>query len=238
MLAAEDLTFSYGEQSKVLNGLSLHVKAGEIVSLLGPSGCGKSTVLRILANLLTPDAGNIDWQSNPNIAFVFQDAALMPWATVQRNVELPGRLKHNLDRDAVHAAIDAVNLTDFKDRYPAMLSGGQRMRVSVARALAASPSVLLMDEPFAALDEMLRFQMTDLLLQLVRERNLTVLFVTHSLFEAAYLSDRVLVMSQGCLVGEVTPSLDRSIDPDEQRRSSRFIEAVAEVGHLMRKSLS
>ena len=238
MLSVENLSFSYEGDTQVLDGLSLQLKQGEIVSLLGPSGCGKSTILRIVSDLIQPDHGSVNWENEPNIAFVFQDAALMPWATVEQNVELPGRLKNNTDKAAMDAALQAVDLLDYKKRYPAMLSGGQRMRVSVARALSAVPNILLMDEPFAALDEILRFQMNDLLLNFVSERSLGVLFVTHSLFEAAYLSDRILVMSNGRIVGDVKPDLDRSLTSTQQRQSQQFIDAVGSVECLMQKGAS
>jgi NitT/TauT family transport system ATP-binding protein len=169
----------------------------------------------------------------PELAFVFQDPALMPWATVVENVQLPGRLKGSISKQDVNEAIRAVGLEGMEARLPAQLSGGQRMRASVARALAANPKVLLMDEPFAALDEILRFQMNELLLELRAQRGLSILFVTHSLYEAAYLSDRVLVMDQGLIKGEVTPRLDRNLSAQDQRASSAFTTAVSAISTLM-----
>lgn len=233
MLRADDLTFAYESAVFILDGLSFQLAEGEVVSLLGPSGCGKSTALRLAAGLLELTGGNFEWQSTPELAFVFQDPALMPWATVAENVQLPGQLKGKIDREAVHEALDAVGLSAMDDRFPAQLSGGQRMRASVARALAANPKVLLMDEPFAALDEMLRFQMNELLLDLKNQRGLSILFVTHSLYEAAYLSDRVLVMDRGQIRGEVTPDLDRSASAQGQRASAAFTSAVVAIGALM-----
>ena len=238
MLSVENLVFSYGTEAPVLNDLSLCLESGEVVSLLGPSGCGKSTVLRIVANLLKAEHGQVQWHGEPNVAFVFQDPALMPWATVQQNVTLPSKLKGNIDYAAAEQALAAVGLDEMGQRYPAMLSGGQRMRVSVARALTANPKTLLMDEPFAALDEILRFQMNDLLLGLVNARDFGVLFVTHSLYEAAYLSDRVLVMSAGRIVGEVLPGLDRALTSNEQRGSPQFMQAVEQIAELMKEAAS
>ncbi len=233
MLQVRDLSFQYRGGEAVLDGLSLDLAENEVVSLLGPSGCGKSTVLRIIAKLLDVGKGAVTWQNDPELAFVFQDPALMPWATIAENVSLPGRLNGKIDQQAVQAALSAVGLTDMDARFPAQLSGGQRMRTSVARALAASPKVLLMDEPFAALDEILRFQMNELLLELKEKRGLSILFVTHSLYEAAYLSDRVLVMDQGQIKGDVIPKLDRSLGAADQRASSAFTSAVSSISALM-----
>lgn len=235
MLRIEDISFSYGAHQPVLDHFSLGVNESEIVSLLGPSGCGKSTVLRIIAGLISADKGAVHWSCEPNVAFVFQDPALMPWATVRDNVALPGRLNGAVDHVVVSEVIKAVGLGGMEERYPLEISGGQRMRVSVARALSAQPKTLLMDEPFAALDEILRFQMNDLLLQLSRERGFNILFVTHSLFEASYVSDRVLVMNHGKIVGEVRPALDRGLTASAQRSSKAFLGAVAEIGHIMQE---
>lgn len=233
MLRISDLSFSYDGDAAVLDKLSLSLAENEVVSLLGPSGCGKSTVLRIVAKLQEADKGKIAWQSTPELAFVFQDAALMPWATVHQNVELPGRLKGEINQQDVEKAIQAVGLDGMDKRFPAELSGGQRMRTSVARALAANPTMLLMDEPFAALDEILRFQMNELMLALKAQRGLSILFVTHSLYEAAYISDRVLVMDKGAIKGEVIPDLDRSLSAQDQRSSLSFTSAVEKIHALM-----
>ncbi len=188
-----------------LRDLSFAVHEGEFVSLLGPSGCGKSTALRILAGLTEASAGRIAWPAAPpvrahdfDIGFVFQEPTLMPWASVARNVALPLRLR-NLPRaeveERVGAALAAVGLGDFARSYPRQLSGGMKMRVSIARALVTRPRLLLLDEPFAALDEITRFKLNDDLLALQAEAGLTVVFVTHSVFESVYLSNRILVMA-------------------------------------------
>ncbi len=233
MLTLRDVSFAYQGGPKILDGFSMDLQENQIVSLLGPSGCGKSTVLRIVADLLVPDAGTVDWREEQNLAFVFQDHALMPWSSVDDNVALPGRLKGMIDQAAVASAIEAVGLDGLAARFPAALSGGQRMRASVARALAAKPSLLLMDEPFAALDEILRFQMNELLLDLRAERGFGVLFVTHSLYEAAYLSDLVLVMGEGRVEGSIAPKLDRALTAEQQRTSPEFLSAVQEIGAVM-----
>jgi NitT/TauT family transport system ATP-binding protein len=185
--------------TQALDGLSFELPSGQFLSLLGPSGCGKSTALKLAAGLLDPDAGTIAYPSGkPAIGFVFQDPTLMPWADALANARLPLDLKH-MPRpeadDRARQALARVGLHDFERAYPRELSGGMKMRVSLARALAARPKLLLLDEPFAALDEITRHTLGDDLLRLWREDGLTVLFVTHSAAESSYLSQRVLVMT-------------------------------------------
>jgi NitT/TauT family transport system ATP-binding protein len=196
-------TFASGTQA--LAGLDLDVRPGDFVSLLGPSGCGKSTALRLIARLSEPTAGTIRWGGRAaaasaahDIGFVFQEPTLMPWTTVARNVGLPLRLA---GRSAVGAAphvaavLDRVGLGGFRDAYPRELSGGMKMRASIARALVTNPALLLMDEPFAALDEITRFKLNNDLLDLWQALRKTVVFVTHSVFESVYLSHRIVVMT-------------------------------------------
>ena len=199
-------TFSNG--TVALSGMSLDVAPGEFVSLLGPSGCGKSTALRIVAGLGQPTSGSVEWPGSPQvnangrpddaIGFVFQEPTLMPWANVFDNVWLPLRLKR-ISKAAAHArvmeALDSVGLADFALSYPRELSGGMKMRVSIARALVPRPKLLLMDEPFAALDEITRFKLNNDLLKIKDALDWTVIFVTHSVFESVYLSSRVVVMA-------------------------------------------
>jgi NitT/TauT family transport system ATP-binding protein len=242
MLTVTDLRFTYPEGERaVLDGISFDMKEGEIVSLLGPSGCGKSTVLRLVAGLLTADSGTIQWPGgDKRLSFVFQDAALMPWTTVIANVLLPLSLKGSIDTvtyKEAHDMLASVGLEGFDKRYPHKLSGGQRMRVSIARALMAHPELLLLDEPFAALDEILRFQMNEMLLKLRRKQGWSALFVTHSVYEAAYLSDRVLVIKNGMIEGEIKPSLDRNLPSFEQRGSAAFSKAVARISRLLEARL-
>jgi len=192
-----DKVYSNGVQA--LKGLDLSVQEGEFLSLLGPSGCGKSTVLRLIAGLGDKSAGSIEWSSlQHEIGFVFQDPTLMPWATVFDNIYLPLRvrgIKKSEAKPRIERAMEQVGLAGFGNAYPRELSGGMRMRVSIARALVAEPKILLMDEPFAALDEITRFKLNDDLLALWSSQRWTVVFVTHSVFESVYLSTRVVVMS-------------------------------------------
>ncbi len=192
---------SYDNGVLALDNFSLEVRAGEFVTLLGPSGCGKSTALRLLAGLGAPNSGRVEWskaETAGNVGFVFQDPTLLPWATVFDNVFLPFRLKHVRRAAAapeILRALDLVGLSGFADAYPRALSGGMRMRASIARAIVTRPQLLLMDEPFAALDEINRFKLNDDLLRLRDAFGWTVVFVTHSVFEAVYLSDRIVVMT-------------------------------------------
>ena len=189
--------FSNGTQA--LSDVSFQLSTGEFVCLLGPSGCGKSTALRLVAGLLTPDSGAVTYSGGkPEIGFVFQEPTLMPWADVLANARLPLDLKHLPRGEADERAARAlarVGLASFERAYPRELSGGMNMRVSIARALVAQPKLLLLDEPFAALDEITRNALGDDLLKLWREDGLTVLFVTHSATESSYLASRVLVMT-------------------------------------------
>lgn len=184
----------------VLRDLSLHLAAGRTTCLLGPSGVGKTTLLRLVAGLAAPSEGRIDCPAatRGEIGFVFQEPTLMPWATALANVMLPLRLARIGRAEArlrAGGALAAVGLAAFAGAYPRALSGGMRMRVAIARALVARPRLLLMDEPFAALDEIARFRLNDDLLALWREHGFTVIFVTHSVFESVYLAERVLVMA-------------------------------------------
>ena len=185
--------------TQALDGLSFEIPPGQFVSLLGPSGCGKSTALRLAAGLLEPDAGVITYPGGrPETAFVFQEPTLMPWADALTNARLPLDLKHVPRDEATNRAQQAlarVGLGGFERAFPRELSGGMKMRVSLARALVARPKLLLLDEPFAALDEIARNALGDDLLRLWREDGLTVVFVTHSVGESSYLSQRVLVMT-------------------------------------------
>jgi len=215
-------TFDSG--TVALRGLDLAIRDGEFVSLLGPSGCGKSTALRILAGLSAPSEGTIKWSdaaAASRIGFVFQEPTLMPWADVAANVRLPLTLAHAGGADAaVTQALGRVGLADFAHSYSRELSGGMRMRASIARALVTEPQVLLMDEPFAALDEITRFKLNNDLLVLWQELRRTVVFVTHSVFESVYLSQRIMVMTPrpGRLFAEVP--IDAPYPRDERFRTS------------------
>ncbi|WP_298271079.1 ABC transporter ATP-binding protein [uncultured Bradyrhizobium sp.] len=199
------VTKTYDSGVMALGPLDLDVGSGEFVSLLGPSGCGKSTALRIIAGLAAASTGTVELahhdverRGSHRIGFVFQEPTLMPWATVRDNVRLPLKLARTPAADAdarIDAALDQVGLADFASAYPRELSGGMKMRVSLARALVTDPDILLMDEPFAALDEITRFRLNNDLLALWRNLHKTVIFVTHSVFESVYLSQRVIVMT-------------------------------------------
>jgi NitT/TauT family transport system ATP-binding protein len=195
---------SYANGVVALDRLDLDVRPGEFVSLLGPSGCGKSTALRIIAGLSEPTSGAVvrprpnALKSEREIGFVFQEPTLMPWTTVASNVRLPldlQRIDAATAAPRVTAALARVGLAEFADVYPRELSGGMKMRVSIARALVTESMLLLMDEPFAALDEITRFKLNDDLLSLWESLRKTVVFVTHSVFESVYLSSRIVVMT-------------------------------------------
>ncbi|MFZ3361185.1 MAG: ABC transporter ATP-binding protein [Xanthobacteraceae bacterium] len=205
LVALRGVAKTFPNGTLALSGLDLAVRDGEFVSLLGPSGCGKSTALRIIAGLSEPSAGAVQWPSPPmpgasesRIGFVFQEPTLMPWTGVFNNVLLPLKLKGvttEAARERVTTALDRVGLQSFARAYPRELSGGMRMRVSIARALVTEPALLLMDEPFAALDEITRFKLNDDLLGVWQALRTTVVFVTHSVFESVYLSSRIVVMA-------------------------------------------
>lgn len=224
-----------------LHDMNLDVRGGEFLSLLGPSGCGKSTALRIIAGLGDATTGTVDWPSSQinarglpegDISFVFQEPTLMPWQTVFGNVFMPLRLKGASKsgvRDYILQTLATVGLEDFAEAYPRELSGGMRMRVSIARALVTKPKLLLMDEPFAALDEITRQKLNDDVLRLWRETGITVVFVTHSVFESAYLSNRIVVMKArpGQVFADVP--LKTSLERPENYRTSEEYRATCET---------
>jgi len=195
------VTKIYESGARALGPIDLDIRKGEFVSLLGASGCGKSTALRLIAGLAAPTSGAIEVPARASrygIGFVFQEPTLMPWTTVRENVRLPLILSHVAGAEStprVDEALAQVGLSDFADAYPRELSGGMKMRVSLARALVTSPDVLLLDEPFAALDEITRFKLNNDLLTLWHKLGKTVVFVTHSVYESVYLSQRIVVMT-------------------------------------------
>ena len=225
-------TFANGTEA--IRDMALSINPGEFVSFLGPSGCGKSTALKMIAGLLSASAGTIrvhghapgEGAETGEIGYVFQEATLMPWANVFDNVFLPLRLRglsRKAAKEQVSAVLAQVGLSKFHNSYPRELSGGMKMRVSIARALVTEPELLLLDEPFAALDEITRFKLNNDVLRLWEENNLTVVFVTHSVFESVYMSSRVVVM--GARPGRVVEEID--LPPatgrtDEYRTSSQF----------------
>ncbi|MBR0931916.1 ABC transporter ATP-binding protein [Bradyrhizobium jicamae] len=241
------VTKTYDTGVTALGPLDLAVKRGEFVALLGPSGCGKSTALRLIAGLSAPSSGTVEVNSHGAarrgshpIGFVFQEPTLMPWASVRDNVRLPFKLAHAARNDAdarIDEALDQVGLVEFASAYPRELSGGMKMRVSLARALVTDPDILLMDEPFAALDEITRFRLNNDLLSLWRNLHKTVIFVTHSVFESVYLSQRVIVMTArpGRIGTEfrITAAEPRG---EEFRTSAEYAAFCREVSNAMAPS--
>ncbi len=224
-----------------LSEVSLSIGSGEFVTLLGPSGCGKSTILRMLAGLEIPSAGIVhapaaDSAQQYATAFVFQEPTLMPWTSVFNNVWLPLRLQGSSRSDSrarVEAALKSVGLEDFAQAFPRQLSGGMKMRVSIARALITEPKILLMDEPFAALDDSSRHRLNDDLLHWQQERGIATLFVTHNISEAVFLSSRVLVMEArpGRILQErkIDEPYPRTLTFRDSDRFSKHCRALASV---------
>jgi NitT/TauT family transport system ATP-binding protein len=231
----------YSNGTIALEDVNFSIKQSEFVSLVGTSGCGKSTILRIIAGLGQPSSGNINWgktKAEQKLTFVFQDAALLPWANVRDNVGLPLKLAGVAQRDIstkIQHAIAQVRLKGFEDNYPRQLSGGMKMRVSIARALVQQPDILLMDEPFGALDEITRTRLNTELLDLSQQYQWTVVFVTHNIYEAVYLSQRVLVMGAkpGRIVAEI--AIDTPYPRSQEfRTSSIYNQYCREISqHLL-----
>ncbi len=227
-----------------LRDLNLSLNQGDFLSLLGPSGCGKSTALRLIAGLMSPTTGSIEWQggqSDDDLGIVFQEPTLMPWARVKDNVWLPFRLRgksFSSVKDDVLKALKLVGLEDFQNAYPRELSGGMKMRVSIARALVTRPRLILMDEPFAALDEITRHRLNNDLLALREAIGCTVIFVTHSVFESVFLSDRIVVMAArpGRIIGEL--SVDAPYPrSDAFRTSSEYAASAAEASCMLERAM-
>ncbi|GLS28712.1 NitT/TauT family transport system ATP-binding protein [Mesorhizobium albiziae] len=217
-------TFSNGVTA--LDGVNLTIREGDFVSLLGPSGCGKSTALRLIAGLSMPTTGRLEWRKavgDDCVGFVFQEPTLLPWASVFDNVWLPLRLRGVSRKEAapvVGELLERVHLSGFENAVPRELSGGMKMRVSIARGLVTKPRVLLMDEPFAALDEITRFKLNNDLLELWQDERFTVVFVTHSVFESVFLSNRIVVMAArpGRVHDEI--AIDAAYPRDDSFRTS------------------
>jgi len=228
-----------------LDNINMHIARGEFVSLLGPSGCGKSTLLRIIAGLIAPSVGQMHWESPPakgGIGVVFQEPTLMPWANACKNVETPLRIAGvgaSARRARAMEMLVRVGLENFAQAYPRTLSGGMKMRVAIARALVTQPPVLLLDEPFAALDEITRQQLNDDLLEICSASKLTVLFVTHSAAEAVYLSSRVLMMRArpGTLLHETRIDAPQRRS-DGFRHSAQFAAICGEVSAALREAIT
>ncbi len=238
--------FGAGEsQVKALDGISLEIGQREFISLIGPSGCGKSTLLRLIGDLLTPTAGSLLVNGKPpqqarldrDYGIVFQSSTLLDWRTVSKNVELPLEIMDIDDREtAASEMLDLVQLGDFADHYPWQLSGGMQQRVAIARALVFNPSLLLMDEPFGALDEMTRELMQQEVLRIWDETDTTIVFVTHSIPEAVFLSNRVVVMSPrpGRISDVIETGLPYPRDEDT-RESQLYYERITDVREALRR---
>jgi NitT/TauT family transport system ATP-binding protein len=229
MLTITSVSRTFPTGTIALQNATLRIERGDFVVLLGPSGCGKSTLLRLIAGLDHPDAGSIVWDNGApapgGIGFVFQDATLMPWASAADNAALPLRLR-GADPAPALAMLRRVGLADFASARPSQLSGGMRMRVSIARALAARPQLLLMDEPFAALDEFTRHALQNEVITLAAETGCTTVFVTHSIYEAAFLARRAVLMSPR--PGRVARVMDFAARPTD-RLGAAFTARVAEL---------
>ena len=247
-VSGASMVFNAGRPNQVdaLSDIDLTIDEGDFVSLIGPSGCGKSTLLRLIANLLTPTAGSVAVNAKPaaqarldqDYGMAFQQSGLFDWRSVRKNIELPLELKGwNKQRRAERAEemLALVQLAEFGDHRPWELSGGMQQRVAIARALAAHPPLLLMDEPFGALDEMTREHMQVELLRICAAAGTTVVFVTHSIPEAVYLSNRVVVMSPR--PGRITDvvAVDLGVDRDEEtREDATFYKKITEVREALR----
>jgi NitT/TauT family transport system ATP-binding protein len=233
-----DLAMRFPNGTVALSGVDVNVRRGEFVTVVGPSGCGKSTLLRIAAGLESASEGDVTVNTD-RIGFVFQDATLLAWRDVQRNVELLAELngeRKNKRRDKANAAIELVGLTGFEKHLPKQLSGGMKMRTSLARSLTLDPELFLFDEPFGALDEITRERLNDELIRLFVQQGFAGMFITHSVSEAVYLSTKVVVMSgrPGRIVKTIDIPLPMPRDPDV-RYTAEFAELVGEVSHALRE---
>lgn len=249
LLVADHLELRYPGGLFALADIDTRIPAGQFVSIIGPSGCGKSTFLRLIAGLLQPTAGAITIagespvqarrQTTP-ISFVFQDATLLPWRSVLANVQLPLELLRVPKSEIVgkaNAAIELVGLADFASKFPNELSGGMRMRVSLARALATQPKLLLLDEPFGALDDITRGQLNDELLRLWLSSGWTSVFVTHNIAEAVFLSERVIVVGPrpGRIVADVPISISQPRTA-QLRATAEFARLTGQIGDQLRRA--
>lgn len=246
ILSTEDIRVVYNNETVALDGVSLDVPSGQLTALLGPSGCGKTTLLKVIAGLIEPTSGVVKVKGEivdgpgPDRALVFQDFALLPWANVLDNVAFGLRARGVSGKERNETArhyIAEVGLAGFEDKYPHELSGGMRQRTGLARALTVKSDVLLMDEPFSAVDEQMRRKLQEDLLDLLKVERKTVIFVTHSIEEAVYLADKVVILSgrPGTIANIVYPDIDRDGDVDVIRRQPHYIDLVDEIwGSLKR----
>lgn len=250
LIEAHDVAMSFGESRLALTGINCGIKSGEFVSILGPSGCGKSTLLRMIAGLTSPTSGQLKVAGKApedarrtlcRVAFVFQEAHLLPWRTVSENIRLPLELRgvpRPEHTELIRNSLRLIGLTDDDARKrPRSLSGGMRMRVSLARALVTEPQLLLLDEPFAALDDVLRQQLNEDLVQIWLRKNWTGLFVTHNVAEAVFLSQRILIMSKrpGTIIAEVPVPFAYPRGP-QLRAEPEFARLCGEISRQLRET--
>ena len=246
ILSTDSINVVYQESLIALQNVSLDIPAAKLTAILGPSGCGKTTLLKVIAGLIKPTSGSVKVRGKeiegpgPDRALVFQDFALLPWATVLQNVgfglRARGVPKKERDETSLHY-IKEVGLLGFEDKYPHQLSGGMRQRTGLARALTINSDILLMDEPFSAVDEQMRRKLQEDLLNLLKVENKTVIFVTHSIEEAVYLADQVIILSgrPGSVAEIVYPKIDRTGEIDLIRRQPGYIDLVDEIWSSLKK---
>jgi len=245
LITFEDVSKNYYENKKLLvaiDKLSFEVYPHQILSIIGPSGCGKTTILKLICSILEPTEGEILYQNknisyareNGLIGWVPQEPTLLPNRTVDGNIALPLEIRKGKNKDAIYQLIDLVGLKGFEKFYPHQLSGGMKQRVSIARALVYEPELLLMDEPFASLDEIMRENLNLALINIQRRLKQTIIFVTHNIEEAAFISDRIIVMSSrpGRLAGEIQVDLPRDRNQDV-RSSQEFFQVVKQIRRLL-----
>jgi NitT/TauT family transport system ATP-binding protein len=248
LIRAGSVGVTYDGAIAALADIALEIPSGQFVSIVGPSGCGKSTLLRLLAGLIEPTSGTISVggrdprqaRKTERLSFVFQDATLLPWRTVRGNISLPLELEHVAQagrHEPVSRAVQMVGLGDFEDRYPDQLSGGMRMRASLARALVTQPRVLLLDEPFGALDDITRQALNEELAAMWLRDRWTGVFVTHNISEAVFLSERILVMSPrpGRIVADIRVPFDVP-RRQELRARAEFAELTGSVAQCLRRA--
>ena len=246
ILRTDSINVVYQESLIALQNVSLDIPAAKLTAILGPSGCGKTTLLKVIAGLIKPTSGSVKVRGKeiegpgPDRALVFQDFALLPWATVLQNVgfglRARGVPKKEREETSLHY-IKEVGLLGFEDKYPHQLSGGMRQRTGLARALTINSDILLMDEPFSAVDEQMRRKLQEDLLKLLKVENKTVIFVTHSIEEAVYLADQVIILSgrPGSVAEIVYPKIDRTGEIDLIRRQPGYIDLVDEIWSSLKK---
>ena len=246
ILSTDSINVVYQESLIALQNVSLDIPAAKLTAILGPSGCGKTTLLKVIAGLIKPTSGSVKVRGKeiegpgPDRALVFQDFALLPWATVLQNVgfglRARGVPKKEREETSLHY-IKEVGLLGFEDKYPHQLSGGMRQRTGLARALTINSDILLMDEPFSAVDEQMRRKLQEDLLNFLKVENKTVIFVTHSIEEAVYLADQVIILSgrPGSVAEIVYPKIDRTGEIDLIRRQTGYIDLVDEIWSSLKK---